>query len=74
MKTINFRISPKIADYLIQAIFICLSVFLGFWLNDYKNQQEAQKFSDKAKSAILVEMKANLAMLEQIQPEHTALL
>lgn len=74
MRTIKLKLSERIVDHLIQAALIFLSVFMAFWLSDYQVRQEKMRVTEKAKAAILKEMKQNLNLLEQIMPLHIELI
>jgi hypothetical protein len=64
IRTIKNAFSQKLGDYLIQAIFIFISVFLAFWLNEYQAKYKEAQRTVKAELAILKEMKKNLHILE----------
>lgn len=69
----KLKFSQRLIDYLIQAIFIFISVFMAFWLNDYQTKQEEQRITQDVKNAINQELTKNLAALEEIEVHHTAI-
>lgn len=56
--------SQRFVDYLIQALFIFISVFLAFWLNQYQANYQEAYMTTRAELSILKEMKSNLHILE----------
>ena len=64
MGTLKKVFSQRLVDYLIQALFIFLSVFLAFWLNQYQAIYKETYMTTRAELAILKEMKSNLHGLE----------
>ncbi|MFK7979308.1 MAG: hypothetical protein AB8G86_04965 [Saprospiraceae bacterium] len=64
MEIIKKVFREKFVDYLIQALFIFLSVFLAFWLNQYQAIYKEAYMTTRAELAILKEMKNNLFILE----------
>ena len=68
-----FKISQRISDHLIQAVFIFASVFLAFWLNAYLMDQNEKQAAKIAQEAIIEEMNWNLKILEKWTPYHKEL-
>lgn len=69
----SLKLSQRISDHLIQAIFIFTSVFLAFWLNDYLMERNERRSARVAQEAIIEEMKWNLKILERWTPYHKEL-
>lgn len=63
-------LNQRLVDHLIQATLIFASVFLAFWLNEYLLEKNEIKYSEEIKNAILIEMKRNLSVLEEMEPYH----
>lgn len=72
MKTI--KLNQRIIDYIIQALFIFLSVFLAFWLNRYQAIYKETYLTTRAEIAILQEMKSNLQILEILHEKRLTLM
>lgn len=66
----KLKFSQRFFDYLIQAIFIFISVFMAFWLNNYQAKQEEIRITQKAKQTIVAELDANLSFLKRAGEEH----
>ena len=73
MELKKLKFSERIIDYFIQAIFIFISVFLAFWLNNYQAKQDENSRTEKAKQVIIAELEANLKILERNAPYHKLL-
>lgn len=73
MKKIKINISKRLADHLIQALLIFLSVFVAFWLNDYRHAQIEEEKSKLALEFVRTEMQNNLRILEDWTPYHAEL-
>lgn len=57
-------------DHTIQGVLIFASVFLAFWLNDYRVQAGEQRATDAALAAVVNEVRANRDILERWAPYH----
>jgi len=68
MKRIKVRISKRISDHLIQAFLIFTSVFLAFWLSDYRQKQIENQLSKNALEAVAAEVGANKGVLKRLIP------
>lgn len=68
MKKMNFSLSKRVADHLIQAFLIFASVFLAFWLSDYRQNQVDKKLTKNAIEAVINEIENNKAILERVSP------
>lgn len=66
----KLKFSQRFFDYLIQAVFIFISVFMAFWLNNYQAKQEEIRVTQKAKQTIVAELDANLSFLKRAGAEH----
>ena len=73
-KRFNFKISNRYIDHLINAILIFASVFMAFWMNEIREKKTQIEYTDKAKEAVLSELKSNLAVLERWTPYHKNIL
>jgi len=62
--------SPRVVDHLVQAVLIFASVFLAFWLNDYRLDVQERRATQAAVDAVAREVAANLAILERWAPYH----
>jgi len=69
----KLKFSERVIDYFIQAIFIFVSVFLAFWLNNYQAKQEELRITKDVKTAINQEITKNLRALEEIEVHHSAI-
>lgn len=69
----KIKLSERLIDYLIQAIFIFISVFLAFWLNNYQVEQENIRLTKNVKEALYQELTTNLEYLEKSEPFMKAL-
>lgn len=66
----KLKLSERVVDYFIQALFIFVSVFLAFWLNNYQSKQEEIKSTQKAKQVIVAELEKNLEFLKRTGEQH----
>lgn len=57
-------------DHGIQGVLIFASVFLAFWLNDYRVQVGERQATRAAMTAVVNEVAANKAILERWAPYH----
>lgn len=64
------RFRYRLSDHLIQGFLIFASVFVAFWLNDYRNQQVEKKVSRAALEAVVNEIRHNKAVLQRWAPRH----
>mgnify|MGYP000433109933 CR=1 FL=1 len=67
-KYFKIQLSQRIVDHLIQAILIFASVFLAFWLSDYRQDQNDKKLVQTALESVLNEISSNLGVLERLIP------
>lgn len=72
-KEIRFKISQRMSDHLIQAVFTFASVYIAFWLSEYLMEQNEKQIAKTAQEAIIGEMKVNLKILEKWTPYHKVL-
>ena len=56
------------SDHLIQAVLIFTSVFLAFWLSDYRQKQNENQQTKNAIEAVTNEVLSNKGVLERIMP------
>jgi hypothetical protein len=66
----RWRPSARVTDHLIQGVLIFASVFLAFWLNDYRLQVGERRATAAAMEAVVAEVAANRAILERWAPYH----
>ncbi len=66
------KIKPgqAVLDHLIQAMLIFASVFLAFWLNDYRLKKIEKRTTRSAIEAVVNEIESNKATLERWAPRH----
>ncbi|TVR67349.1 MAG: hypothetical protein EA422_00495 [Gemmatimonadales bacterium] len=57
-------------DHLIQAVLIFASVFLAFWLNDYRIAVSERQATERAVEAVISEVTANREILRRWAPYH----
>ena len=67
-------LNSRILDHLINAFLIFASVFLAFWLNDFRQKQIQAGDSESAMEVIINEVENNLAILERWTPYHLEML
>jgi hypothetical protein len=70
----RFRISKDTKHHLIQAILIFASVFMAFWLNEYRLKQIQKNETARALEAVVDEVESNLDILERWAPYHKSML
>lgn len=68
MKKIKLSLSKRISDHLIQAVLIFASVFLAFWLSDYRQKQQEKQQVKNAIDAVVNEVSLNKGVLERLVP------
>jgi hypothetical protein len=66
----RWRLSRRVVDHSIQGVLIFASVFLAFWLNDYRVQVGEQRATNAALAAVVNEVRANRGILERWAPYH----
>jgi hypothetical protein len=62
--------SDRFTDHLIQGVLIFASVFLAFWLNDYRVEVQERRATEAAVEAVTREISENQAILERWAPYH----
>ncbi len=60
----------RLLDHTIQGILIFASVFLAFWLNDYRLQVQEERATVTALRAVMEEVETNQAILQRWAPYH----
>jgi hypothetical protein len=60
----------RLLDHTIQGLLIFASVFLAFWLNDYRLQVQEERATATALRAVVEEVEANQAILQRWAPYH----
>jgi len=68
MKKITLKISKRMSDHLIQALLIFMSVFLAFWLSDYRQKQIEKQQVNTAIEAVINEVSKNKGVLQRVMP------
>ncbi|MCH8568750.1 MAG: hypothetical protein LAT67_10820 [Balneolales bacterium] len=68
MKKSSFSLSKRIVDHLIQAVLIFTSVFLAFWLSDYREKQKEQRLVNSAIESVIGEISSNADVLKRLEP------
>jgi hypothetical protein len=66
----RWTLSERVVDHGIQAVLIFASVFLAFWLNDYRLQVGERRATNAALEAVVNEVSSNRAILERWAPYH----
>jgi|GEM_PF-1848275 len=66
----RWTISSRLVDHMIQGALIFASVFLAFWLNDYRIQVGERRATQEAVEAVIVEVGTNRDILERWAPYH----
>jgi len=66
----RWPLNQRVVDHLIQGVLIFASVFLAFWLNDYRIQVGEQRATQAAMEAVINEVEANRGVLERWSPYH----
>lgn len=69
-KSGKVKISGRLADHLIQGFLIFASVFLAFWLNDYRISVSERQATDRALAAVVSEVQSNRDILQRWAPYH----
>jgi hypothetical protein len=69
-RTGRLTVSPRVVDHLVQGVLIFASVFLAFWLNDYRVQVGERRATEAALDAVINEVRTNQAVLERWAPYH----
>jgi hypothetical protein len=70
MKLAPLKRSDRVTDHVIQGVLIFASVFLAFWLNDYRLEVQERRATEAAVEAVAREISANRATLERWAPYH----
>ena len=70
----KIKISDRVVDHIINAIFIFASVFLAFWMNEIRIEKKEIEITEDAKKAILTEWKINLIIIERSNSYHEDIL
>ncbi|TVQ44697.1 MAG: hypothetical protein EA362_09705 [Saprospirales bacterium] len=70
----QWSLKPRFYDHFINAILIFTSVFMAFWLNDFRQKQIQAGDSERAMEVIISEVENNLATLERWVPYHLDML
>lgn len=70
MRFTEWKFSKRMTDHLIQPVLIVASVFLAFWLNDYRVEVSERRATEAAVEAVAGEILANRAILERWAPYH----
>ena len=73
-KAKNRKFSRRLLDHSIQGILIFASVFVAFWLSDFRQKQEEKSTSRAAVESVINEIKQNLAILNTWTPRHGEML
>lgn len=63
-------LSERVVDHSIQGVLIFASVFLAFWLNDYRVQVGERRATQDALEAVINEVETNRRILERWAPYH----
>jgi hypothetical protein len=64
------RVSRRVIDHVVQGVLIFASVFLAFWLTDYRVQVSERRATDAALAAVVNEVGANRDVLLRWAPYH----
>lgn len=67
-------LSKRLADHLLNALFILISVLLAFWLNEVRESRKQNNATELAKQIIIEELESNLDILNRWLPYHENLL
>lgn len=70
MKKGQWKMSRRVADHLIQGVLIFASVFLAFWLNDYRISVSERQATERALEAVVNEVTENREVLHRWAPYH----
>ncbi len=71
---VKFRMSSKIIDHFIEAILIFTSVFLAFWLTEYRESQKEEEMLDISLQHIASEIAYNHRRIESTFDYHSSLI
>jgi hypothetical protein len=66
----GWSLNERVVDHLIQGILIFASVFLAFWLNDYRIQVGERRATRTAMDAVINEVATNQRSVERWAPYH----
>jgi hypothetical protein len=66
----RWSLSERVVDHVIQGVLIFASVFLAFWLNDYRVQVGERRATQAAIEAVINEVDSNRRILERWAPYH----
>jgi hypothetical protein len=66
----RWSLSERVIDHVTQGVLIFASVFLAFWLNDYRVQVGERRATQTAIEAVINEVDANRRILERWAPYH----
>jgi hypothetical protein len=66
----RWSLNERVVDHLIQGVLIFASVFLAFWLNDYRIQVGERRATQAAMEAVINEVETNRGILERWSPYH----
>jgi hypothetical protein len=66
----RWALNERLIDHSIQAALIFASVFLAFWLNDYRHQVVERQNTEAAREAVINEVRTNRDILERWVPYH----
>jgi hypothetical protein len=64
------KFSKRLLDHLINGVIVFSSVFLAFWLSDYRQEQLQRQVSDQVLLSVKEEIRTNKKILERWAPEH----
>lgn len=71
---INWSLSERTRDHMVQAILIFTSVFLAFALNEYRIKRVEKKETQEALQAVIAEIERNMIIIEHYIPYHEELM
>ncbi len=71
---LKVTLSKRLADHLLNALFILISVLLAFWLNEVRETGKQKNATELAKQIIIEEFESNLDILNRWLPYHEELL
>jgi hypothetical protein len=66
----RWPLNERFVDHLVQGVLIFASVFLAFWLNDYRIQVGERRATQAALEAVINEVETNRGILERWSPYH----
>jgi len=67
---VRWTLSRRVVDHSVQGVLIFASVFLAFWLNDYRGAVAERQATDDALVAIINEVETNQEVLARWAPYH----